>query len=422
MTVTRIVLAALVLGSGPDPAALNRKIEGDLLLRPSLVSLDFQERPMSEVIKEVTARTGSRLVIHEAELGWLAQRITLHAPAPVPFWNAVDRICAAGRFQYNLSGDSGGPCVAIFRDDVSGPASDHGPVRCQIEEIFYDNRYIQLHLGRSRTSRPTLSGEHEGKSDISLRIMVEPRMMIRHNGPLKNLSAVDEQGRSLLLDEPEAAGPAGGSWPWENDLRMGYVYVTRRVALRPLEPRPRMIRTLRGVAPVVYAACWPDTLEIPLADAAGRSFRSRTSVVTFRQVRKFAPDAIPFPPGAGMPRLTPTPTAQIELTIRPLDQPASADPAAPLQEPPDVSARQFALVDPAGPKWSISITGPPGANPHREGGEIHVVLSPVGGPGRQGPVTLWLWPPKLAGVVLRYRDLAVQKAEIPFEFTDVPLP
>jgi hypothetical protein len=203
---------------------------------------------------------------------------------------------------------------------------------------------------------------------------------------------------------------------------MGYVYVTRRVALRPLEPRPRVIRTLRGVAPVVYGACWPDTLEIPLADAAGRSFRSRNSVVTIRQVRKHAPEAIPLPPRAGMPRLTPVPTAQIVLTIRPFDQPAAADPAAPPQEPPDVSARQFELVDPDGPKWSISITGPPGANPHREGGAIHVVLSPVGGRGHQGPVTLWLWPPKLAGVVLRYHDLAVQKAEIPFKFTDVPLP
>jgi hypothetical protein len=408
MTVMQIALAASLLGAGPDP------IDGDLMLRPSLVSLDFQDRPMSEVIQEVTARTGSRLSIHEAEAGWLAQRITLHAPAPVPFWTAVDRICAAGRFQYNLSGDSGGPCVALFRDYVSGPVSDYGPVRVQIEEIFFDNRYIQLHLGRPRTSRPTFSGEHEGKSDVLLRIGIEPRMLIRNNGPLKNLNAVDERGRSLLPEETEAV------WPGDNFLTGHCVYVTRRVALRPLEPRPRVIRTLRGVAPVVYAACWPDTLEIPLADAAGRSFRSRTSVVTIRGVRKFAPKVIPFPPGAGMPRLTPVPTAQIELTIRPLDQPAAAVPAAPPQEPPDVSDRQFQLVDPDVPKWSILITGAPGSNPQREGKEIHVVLSPVG--HHLGPLTPWLWPPKLAGVVLRYHDLAVQKAEIPFEFTDVPLP
>src|SRR4051794_33269964 len=49
---------------GPEPAVrqraavLIRKIRGNQLVRPSLISLDYRDLPMSEVIQDISHRTG----------------------------------------------------------------------------------------------------------------------------------------------------------------------------------------------------------------------------------------------------------------------------------------------------------------------------------------------------------------------------
>ena len=160
-------------------AALIRKTASSQLVRPTLVSLDFHDRPMSEVIREVSAKTRCRLRILETQRTWLAERITLHTPEPVPFWKAVDKLCEAGRFQSNLGVDAEGACVALFRNETTGPTSDFGPFRVQIEEIYFNRRYRQLHLPEDRSSRPFLPHEDGDSSFIELRVMVEPRMKVR---------------------------------------------------------------------------------------------------------------------------------------------------------------------------------------------------------------------------------------------------
>lgn len=396
-------------------AVLIRRIEGDRLIRPTPVTLDFQDRPMSEVIREITARTGCPLRIYEAQVEWLAQRITLSEPVPLPFWKAVDRICEAGRFQYNLGSDARGASVSFFRDEISGPASDHGVFRVQLEEVFYNRRYRQLHLGRDRTSRPIFREEDQDKSYIELRVMAEPRMMIRNDGALKDLSAIDDLGHSLLPANPEAEQPSRD---------YGYTpaaYVLGNVPLKLAERPGGVIRKLSGKAPVAVAARRPDPLVIPLAGAGGRSYRSAESIVTIRKVAKITPssritiEAVDPEDGKGKPKAAPSEATGIELTIRPVDRPGSA---AVSQGPaPDLSEAQFEVVDAAGKVWKPSPWWLSETGPRREGGEIHVRLSPV-----DGNLSPWPWPGGLTGATLRYYDMIVVKAEVPFEFADVSLP
>ena len=89
-------------------------------------------------------------------------------------------LCETGRFQSNLGVDAGGACVALFRNETTGPTSDFGAFRVQIEEIHFNRRYRKLHLGRDQPSPHIL--QDKDSSFIELRVMVEPRMMFRNDG------------------------------------------------------------------------------------------------------------------------------------------------------------------------------------------------------------------------------------------------
>jgi hypothetical protein len=380
-------------------AGLIRKIEADQLIRPTLVSLDFNGRPASEVIQELGARTGCPIRIHEVRKDWLAEKITLHEPRPIPFWKAIDKLCEAGRFQYNLNLGS----ISLFRDETSGPACDFGAFRVQLEAIAYDHRYRQLHL-----SVPFVSDEDRAASCITLRVMVEPRMMIRNDGPLKGLSVIDDRGQSLLPANPESK---------QDVQEFGFTpggYVLGQVPLGRVAQPGRAIRKLRGVAPVVVAKRRPDPLVIPLAGAEGRSFRSGESVLTIRTLRKHTPamkvtiepvgpDGKPNAPGrAGQ-------ATEIVLTLRP------AGPAGAQIGHSRVSEDQFEVVDGRGRVWKPLPWWLSDSGPRPDGTELRVRLTPV-------DENLAPWPGDLVGARLRYHETAVVKVDVPFEFADVALP
>ena len=193
-------------------AALMNAIDQDQLIHPRTIALDYNDAAMREVIKDLTQRTGCRVTISPVETDWLATRITLQTPAPVPFWSAVDKVCDAGRFGSNLGGDAGGATVAIFRGYSTGPVSDHGPFRVQLAEIRFQGRYRQLHLGRYRQlpeesvtrvePGPALGDDVAEKSFIKAHVNVEPRMLLRNAGKLKDLTAEDDLGQSLIPSDP----------------------------------------------------------------------------------------------------------------------------------------------------------------------------------------------------------------------------
>ena len=82
-------------------AVLFDRIEGALLTQPSLVSLEFEDRPLPEVVKVLSEQTGIKLgLVPENSPNWEARRITLHESTPIPFWRAMDRLCEVARLQY----------------------------------------------------------------------------------------------------------------------------------------------------------------------------------------------------------------------------------------------------------------------------------------------------------------------------------
>src|SRR5271154_3766891 len=83
--------------------ALLNKIEGALLTQPPLVTLDFQDRPLPEVVKALSASTGIKLgLIPENSPSWPNRRISVHEATPLPFWKAMDRLCEVAQLQFNF--------------------------------------------------------------------------------------------------------------------------------------------------------------------------------------------------------------------------------------------------------------------------------------------------------------------------------
>jgi hypothetical protein len=359
---------------------------------------------MSDVIRDITCRSGCPLRIYELRTDWLAQRITLHEPASLPFWKAVDRLCEVGRFRYNLGLGS----VSLFRGELSGPASDFGAFRVMIKEIFFSGRYRQLHLGRDHAPRPISRDDHRDDSFIKLEVWVEPRMLIRNGGPLKRLSAVDDRGQSLLPADPGSKQP---------DFDIGFTQagaIGGQMPLARLGQPGRLIRKLRGIAPVVVAGRRPEPVVVPLAGATGRSYRSDETVVTIRAVTKVTPTMKiviePVDPEGRPRKVDRNPRAtMIELALRPIERlglPTMGE---------NLSEDQFEVVDSAGRLWKPSPWWLSDTKPQRKDGEIHVQLIPADD-------DLSPWPGDLTGANLRYYDTIVQQVDVPFEFADVLLP
>src|SRR5262249_42324143 len=123
------------------------------LPRPTLIKLDFRDRPLSGVIDELNARHDLGLAFQfgplpprgmmgvparnpkEAEI--LARRITVEAPGVLPFWQAVDRICEAAQLQHDLHprgrfGLAKGRFLLYAGLGGTSISSDSGPLRVRV--------------------------------------------------------------------------------------------------------------------------------------------------------------------------------------------------------------------------------------------------------------------------------------------------
>ncbi len=70
------------------------------------MALDFRDVPLADVIDAETERTGLGLLLAPgADPGRGARRVTVAAPEPVPFWEAVERIGMAGGARPDFSGN-----------------------------------------------------------------------------------------------------------------------------------------------------------------------------------------------------------------------------------------------------------------------------------------------------------------------------
>jgi len=201
-------------------SALVNKIEGALLTKPTMISLDIENQPLLDVVKILGDQAGIKLgLIPENSPNWQNRRITLHESAPLPFWRAMDRFCEAGQLQYNVGGhgipSSREPVFPLFDGGprVPGPTSDTGPFRVSLTSLHYQrdvafNQAVAIIPRRNPLPvPPLLPGANSPLPDgpavneqfyAQVQVSAEPRLSVSQHGPLKIVEAVDDRGQSLL--------------------------------------------------------------------------------------------------------------------------------------------------------------------------------------------------------------------------------
>jgi hypothetical protein len=397
-------------------AFLVHRIEGALLTQPTLIALDFQDRPVSEILKAIGERAGTQLsLVNEPAWSLATRRLTLRDPRPVTFWKAIDRLCEAGGLQYNpLSVQTNPvtrePQLALFpmHASAAGPAtptSDSGPFRMTLVNLHYQRDVLFDQGGFLRTNPrlaqpvrviapppnpgagtgPTINEEFSAQ----IQVMAEPRLALAQNGPLRIVEAIDEQGQSLL--HPIYDGPfvqrVSGYFGMTNGSSL-----TLQVPLaRPSRPS-KTIKRLRGSLAVAVSTRKSDPLVVPMSNASGKSFQNDEVVLGVQDVR--------VDPN--------THQMTLDISIR-SNSPAtgsltaSATPGDLVFPRPELSPQQIEILD-------------------AQGRPLLWYSAGADGEGTRFSLTLIPQPNQATPAQMRYYSLSRAVTDVDFVFEDVPMP
>jgi hypothetical protein len=396
-------------------ATLCNRIESSLLTQPTLVSLDFDNQPLPDVVKRLSAQTGIKLgLVPENAPQWPERRISLHEAAALPFWRAMDRLCEVA--QLTFDGMSQGfpstgrePLFPLLEGGARPvvPTSDSGPFRASLLSVHY-----QRDLAFSRNAAapshgqvvppPPVQGGTNAPAPAEgplvneqfyaqIQVAAEPRLSLSQNGPLKVVEVVDDRGQSLRLETDQ--GPITQRVSGYFGLATGST-LQLHVPLKRPEIPGHSIRRLRGVLPVMVAARKPDPLVIPLQGAMGKWFQYKEIDISVLDIN-INPD---------------TNQTSIEIIVR-----SSAPPAAAFA-PPDAggAGAEFLIERPDLHQQQIEVVD-------TRGRVIAWFQSSFDAEGSRMTLTLTA-DDRAAPTELRYYGLARAATEVPFEFSDVPMP
>ncbi len=388
-------------------AAVREKIETALLIRPTLVSLDFQERPISEVVKAIGGQTGFRLALEPAnDPAWQGQRVTLREPNPLPFWEMLDRLGAVGQVRHDPGiRPSPGDRVPVFRlkaGSSSFPKSFSGPFRVNL---------VSIHRGHEVAFGPE-EGADDGEEEepdverfeVQVQVFAEPHLMIGLNGPPKELKARDDFDQDLVPPPPEPSddmdAPDDAPMPvierGDGRLPGALSIVQLPIALKAPDRPGTTIERLEWFIPLRVATRRPDPLVVNLAAASGKTFKN--DEVTLK-----------FPDGP----LQRSPRAAIGVFVKPANKPdlpaAETEPPPPdfpAPRPVDTLQNRIEILDREGRPlyWTLRDREP------TEEGDVRVTLVLSIRNGNAEPAEL------------RYYGLTHAAVEVPFKFAKIPMP
>jgi hypothetical protein len=376
-------------------SALWETIQRDLMTRPSLVRLDGQGRPMSVVLGDLGAQTG---LIMQRDTSGRDRPVTLREPDPVPFWTALERLGLWGIY-YQNPGQGRFPTLHVREAPARALSSTAGPFRVTLTglHLHRDRQLIRgpwVRVDRfgQRVNFP--SGDLKGDSVTffgGLEIMAEPRMWFTQEAPARLVEASDDLGQSLVPEAGDLATRLSDNAHFAFRPGSGVAQARTEFRIRPTE-HPGRVARLRGVVPVMLHVNRPEpTLVIPLADAAGKTFRCDDAEFTIRTVNDS--------PAATNVSMT------VRLNVDKADLPGHPDGELITSRLQVMGAHQLQLTDAAGTVLAYSTGGGYG------GGSTPSVYNWNIGTFRNGRATH-----------LRYYRMLRVRSEAAFDFRDVPMP
>ncbi len=413
-TLGRAAIPALRAAKGSKDAELRRraadlleKIETGLLIRPTLVSLDFQDHPVAEVVQSISQQTGFRLSLEPVDdPSWQTVRISLREPRPLSFWEALDRLGTAGRLRHNPAFPRPpDERTAIFHLQDGGlvfPKCFSGPFRVSLLSAHrrHDVDFGPKELDAEEPAAPQLE-----RFEVVTQVFAEPHLIITLNGPPKELKARDDFDQDLVPPPPAPDNDADdptpdASGPWiergPSSVPGTLSIVQFPILLRTPERPGTTIERLEGFIPLQVALRRPDPLVIALADAAGKSFVDADISVRF-------PDAkVEFDVRTPLELIVTRQTRADTITTD--DTPLPGD--FPAVRPVDTLQNRLDIVDAKGAplQWAVKDVQTD------DQGESRVLCA------------LSIRDAKAQPTHLRVYSLVMGAIEVPFKFSKIPMP
>jgi len=288
------------------------RIESELLVRPTMVNLNFRDRPLSEIVTAIGERGHASLALHPREgPETRGRRLTLVRPEAVPFWTAVEALDEAAGLE--LVGGSpmvglgqGGGQLTVFNlfSRNAGlrpvPSVVSGPFRVSLLGLTYHKERNfgggnnnggmivfpggMMPNGQIVVPADAMGGQGVDQFFANLQVLAEPRMNVALNGPARVSEATDENGQSLLT--PTSPGSTFQHQSGYNRFEpAGGIAIQTTIPLKYPDRPGRRIKSLRGVVPVTVSARKDDPMVIPLADAKGKTYHNSEISLTIHEVK-----------------------------------------------------------------------------------------------------------------------------------------
>jgi hypothetical protein len=269
-------------------SALWEAIQRDLMTRPSLVRLDGRDRPLAGVLEVLESQTSLTL---RGVLSAPEKLVALREPTPVPFWTALERLGLCG-IHYHILAAGQFPRLELRAAPAPAFTSTAGPFRVILTGLHL---HRDRHLIRGSWVRIDRFGQRvnvpredlKGESAMffgGLKVMVEPRMWFTQEAPARLIEATNDLGQSLVPEAGDLATTLSHDEHFAFRPGSGQTQTWTEFRLRPTD-KPGRVARLRGVVPVMLHVGHPEpTLVIPLAGAAGKTFRCDDAEFAIRTV------------------------------------------------------------------------------------------------------------------------------------------
>jgi hypothetical protein len=375
--------------------ALVEAIETGLMLEPTRVRLDARDRPLPEVVAELARQADVPIALDPRARARLAdRRVHLDLDGPVPLWQALDRLGREADLGVTigvpesdgLSELTPGESLLLFdrKGGLAAPVCDVGPFRVKVVGTHYQR-------DRAFENGPIAVGRRgvDEQAQILLQVLAEPRLTIASKGPVRLVEAVDDQGQSLLPDDPNrpdallfsegfSAFGTGSTLEQPVEIR------------RPARPGGR-IRRLRGTLGLTIAARKTNPLTVPLEAATGRTFQGDDVALTVHALHADPNDQ----------------QVTLEMTLQP-PRPASRgarSPAVAAALSTEFLENQIEVADAQGRRFVLF---PMELTPQGDAIHATLLLAPTDGATRPAR--------------LRFFGLVRTEREIEFQFADIEMP
>jgi hypothetical protein len=405
--------------------SVGHQIDAERFARPTMIRLDFRTQRLGDVVDALNDRYDLGLSLRLGPQGPRGfgmldpgepdrlkelknREIRPRAARPLPFWEAIDRICEAGSLRYGSSPRHGflnghGSVVLMADRTGRGPVSDYDPFRVQ---ITWTHPVIERDLPfipdpRRRGGRPLDVGD----LIVPLAVLAEPGLMVRRNGAVSVTDATDERGRSLRAPSPPAPLDPEPTNQFRQAMEESDAIQVNAFLTAP-DPPAKMIRRLRGKVPVIAVARGSDPIVIPLngEGVLGRAYSTRDLILVV--------DEVSLAPGA---------PATVKVTVRA----NRGDRATFARHDPRPG---FAVYNLGGVLEHLELHDMAGRRLNHQFGsqarsvdgdhyELTVSPRPEDGPGVGAGTSKNPIPSEL-----RYYGFVQTVMEIPFDFRDIPIP